>query len=189
MRRLPFLTLAATFAAMAAASPATAKCPLRHPSDAPAAAKVVLPALTGRVVDNAHVLSDRERARLAARLTALERRTSDQLVVVTLSSLGGAPIEAVGLRLGSGWGIGRAGLDNGVLLIVAPNDHKVRIEVGCGLEGLLTDARAASIIQEKLIPLLRQADYNDAAEVGVASIAAILESDLRRPQPRLGGGA
>jgi uncharacterized protein len=183
-----FLLIAAA-ASLGACGPAASKCPLRHPADAVIAAKLTAPALSGRVVDNANILSPREEDRLAARLVALERKTTDQLVVVTLPDLGGAPIEAVGLALGNKWRIGRAGLDNGVLLIVAPREHKVRIEVGCGLEGLLTDARAASIIQTKLIPLLRRSDYDAAADTGVAAIAAILESDTQRPQPRHGGGA
>jgi uncharacterized protein len=189
VRPLLLLLIAAAAVALGRTAPATAKCPLRHPADAAVAQKLPLPALTGRVVDNAHILSGGERAWLTRRLAAIERKTRDQLVVVTLPSLGGATIEQVGLRLGNGWALGRKGLDNGVLLIVAPNDHKVRIEVGCGLEGLLTDARAASIIRGKLIPLLRSADYDDAANLGVASIADILEGDLRRPQPRHGGGA
>jgi uncharacterized protein len=109
-------------------------------------------------------------------------------VVVTLPDLGGASIEQVGLRLGRGWGIGQKGLDNGVLLIVAPNDRRVRIEVGCGLEGLLTDARASALIQHMLIPLFWKGAYDRAAEAGVAAIEAILQSDPRRPQPRRGAG-
>jgi uncharacterized protein len=182
------LLLLVAAAGLAAGGPAASNCPLRHPADAVAAAKMQIPALTGRVVDNAHILSGPVRSRLTRRLADLERKTSDQLVVVTLPSLGGVPIEAVGLRLGNGWAVGRKGLDNGVLLIVAPRDRKVRIEVGCGLERLLTDARAAAIIQQKLIPRFRAGDYDGAAEAGVAAIADILESDKRRPQ-RQGGRA
>ena len=187
--RQALLLLIAAAAACTACSPAASKCPLRHPADAVIAAKLTAPALTGRVVDNAHVLSPGEKARLTVRLAALERKTSDQLVVVTLPDLGDAPIEAVGLSLGHTWRIGRQGLDNGVLLIVAPSNRTVRIEVGCGLEGLLTDARAATIIRTKLIPVFRRGDYDAGAEAGVAAIAAILESDKRRPQPLHGGGA
>jgi uncharacterized protein len=183
------LLLLAAAAAFAASSPAASKCPLLHPDNAAAAATLTVPPLTGRVVDDAHVLSAGEKGRLSHLLTELERKTTDQLVVVTLPRLDGVPIEAVGLKLGKSWGIGRADLDNGVLLIIAPNDGKVRIEVGCGLEGLLTDARASAIIQERLIPPLREAGYDAAAEAGVAAISAVLESDLRRPQPRPGGGA
>lgn len=183
------LLLVAAAAALTANAPVGAKCAPRHPADAAIGAKLPLPPLTGRVVDNAHILSGAERDRLKRGLQALERRTSDQLVVVTLPSLGGAPIEAVGLRLGNSWRIGRARLDNGVLLIVAPADRKVRIEVGCGLEGLLTDARAASIIQQKLIPLFRRGNYDGAVEMGVSAIGSVLSGDLRRPQPRRGGRA
>lgn len=174
--------------AAAVAAPVSAECALHNPASY-SATPPPLPALSGRVVDNAHILSAAEQRRLDVRLAALERRTTDQLVVVTLPDLGGYSIEQVGLRLGRGWGIGQRELDNGVLLIVAPNDRQVRIEVGCGLEGLLTDARASAIIQQKLIPLLRGGAYDRAAETGVAAIEAILGSDLRRPQPRRGTGA
>jgi uncharacterized protein len=184
--RQRFLLLVAA-AAAAIAAPAGAECALHDPASH-AASAAPLPALSGRVVDRAHILSAAEQRRLDVRLAALERRTTDQLVVVTLPDLGGASIEQVGLRLGRGWGIGQKGLDNGVLLIVAPNDRRVRIEVGCGLEGLLTDARASAIIQQKLIPLFRKGAYDRAAEAGVAAIEAILQSDPRRPQPRRGAG-
>src|SRR6185436_8797753 len=98
---------------------------LAAPAPAPA-----LPALTGRVVDMADLLSPGEEAALTRRLAALERRTSDQLVIVTTRSLGGRSIEEYGLRLGNGWHIGQRGRDNGVLLIVAPREHLTRIEVG-----------------------------------------------------------
>jgi uncharacterized protein len=181
------LVVAAAVTAPAVAAPADAKCALHNPASY-SATPPPLTALTGRVVDNAHILSAAERRRLTLQLAALERRTTDQLVVVTLPSLGGYSIEQVGLRLGKGWGIGQSGLDNGVLLIVAPNDRQVRIEVGCGLEGLLTDKRAGEIIQQKLIPLLRTGGYDRAAESGATAIAAILEADPRRPQPRRGDG-
>ena len=182
------LAIAAAMAASLVAPPANAGTPLVHPA-ASVEKAAPLPALTGRVVDDAHILSQPEQQRLTARLAALEQRTTDQVVVVTLPSLGGLPIEQVGLRLGNGWHIGRKGLNNGVLLIIAPNERKVRIEVGLGLEGLLTNERAAAIIQEKLIPMFRMGAYDGAAEAGVKAIASILESDLRRPQPRRGSGA
>jgi uncharacterized protein len=189
MRRRLLLLIAAAAATVATGGHAASKCLPRDPRLVAAAATLPAPALTGRVVDDAHILSGAARGRLDGRLAALERRTTDQVVVVTLPNLGGAPIERVGMALGNHWHIGRAGLDNGVLLIVAPNDRKVRIEVGCGLEGLLTDARAAAIIQDRLLPLLRARAYDRAAEAGVAAIARILESDLRRPRPRRGDGA
>jgi uncharacterized protein len=123
---------------------------------APAARLPGLPALTGRVVDNADLLTQDQEAFLTRALEITERRTKHQLVVVTLPSLGGKPIEKVGLELGKGWGIGRKGHDDGVLLIVAPNERKVRIEVGYGLEEKLTNAEAAAIIDQRILPRFRR---------------------------------
>jgi uncharacterized protein len=153
-----------------------------HAVRAPASG-IAIPRLTGRVVDDARILSPKVRPLLAARLARLEAKTSDQLVVLTVKDLRGQSIEAYGMAVGNGWGIGRKGLDNGVLLIVAPNDHKVRIEIGCGLEGLLTPPRAETIVREALLPLLKQRRYDAAAQTGVGRIAAVLESDLRRSRP------
>jgi uncharacterized protein len=87
-------------------------------------------ALTGRVVDQAGIILPADEQRLTQQLARLERETTDQVVIVTLPSLNGEAIEKVGLALGNGWGIGQADTDNGVLLLVAPHDRKVRIEVG-----------------------------------------------------------
>jgi uncharacterized protein len=137
--------------------------------------------LIGRVVDQAGIIPVAAEAALEGMLGSLEQETSDQLVVVTLPSLGGAKIEDVAQRLGHGWGIGRADLDNGVLLLVAPTERKVRIHVGYGLEGLLTDARAAEIIAA-MLPLFRQGRPVDAIHEGTARISMLLVSDKRRPQ-------
>src|SRR3972149_11166850 len=97
-------------------------------------AEPTFPALTGRVVDDANLLSASDKAQLTADLKALEDKSSDQVVVVTVPSLQGFTIEDYGYQLGRHWGIGTKELNNGVLLIVAPNERKVRIEVGRGLE-------------------------------------------------------
>ena len=104
------------------------------------------PALTGRVVDQAGILSPAVKAELETALAAHENNTTNQVVVVTLESLNGANIEEYSLELGRRWGIGQKGKDNGVLLVVAPNDKQIRIEVGYGLEGILTDALSGNII-------------------------------------------
>ena len=106
------------------------------------------PRLTGRVVDEAGVLPDSARVALVSKLAALEARTTDQVVVVTLRSLRGQTIEQYGVALGRQWQIGQSGKNNGVLLVVAPNERKVRIEVGYGLEGTLPDAVAKLIIEQ-----------------------------------------
>ena len=141
-----------------------------------------VPRLSGRVVDEAKLLPAGARAKLTGELQRLEAATSDQLVVVTLPSLGGRPIEDVGLATGRCWGIGRKGLDNGVLLVVAPSERKVRIEVGTGLEGLLTDPRAQAIVDEALVPAFKAGRFESGIEAGVARIEAVLTSDKRRPQ-------
>jgi uncharacterized protein len=142
-----------------------------------------LPALTGRVVDDADLLPAAREARLTARLAALEKSTSDQLVVVTVPSLNGEAIEAFGLRAGRGWGIGQRDLDNGVLLIAAPTERRVRIEVGYGLEGLLTNKKAKAIIDQTMIPLFAANRHSEAIEAGADRIADVLEQERRRPQP------
>ena len=102
------------------------------------------PTLSGRVVDEANILDASTRAALTEKLAALEAKTTDQLVVVTLKSLQGTSIEDFGYQLGRHWKVGQQGKNNGVLLIVAPSERKVRIEVGYGLEGTLTDASPGS---------------------------------------------
>ena len=141
--------------------------------------------LTGRVVDQAEIISPSTEQALHDRLAKLEALTSDQLVVVTTSSLGGKSIEAYGLALalGNGWGIGTDKLDNGVLIIVAPADRKFRIEVGMGLEALLTDAKAGTIIQHTM-PLFRAGNYEGGISSAVTDVETLLLSDRRRPQPK-----
>lgn len=149
----------------------------------PAQADVEAPkiALSGRVIDKANVLEPADEQVLAAISEQLEKRTTDQLVIVTLETLNGASIEQVGYALGNAWGVGRKDLNNGVLLLLVPNERKVRIEVGLGLEGLLTDERAASIVRN-MLPSLRSRSYAAGINRGATAIATLLESDGRRPQ-------
>lgn len=128
------------------------------------------PALTGRVVDAADLLPGAQEAALAERLAAVEAKTKHQFVIVTVTSLGAHSIEDYGLALGNFWGIGRAEADDGVLLIVAPNERKTRIEVGHGLETALTDAEAAHIIETDILPQFRQGRIADGIVAGGTSI-------------------
>jgi uncharacterized protein len=143
----------------------------------PATAAPKFPTLTGRVVDDAHILSAQTRSDLDQKLAALEAKTSRQLVVVTLSSLQGYDIADYGYQLGRAWGIGQAKLNNGVLLIVAPNEHRVRIEVGYGLEPIITDALSEVIIQETVLPRFRTGDFNGGVEAGVDALIQQLSLD------------
>jgi uncharacterized protein len=142
------------------------------------------PPLTGRVVDEARLLSPAKEAELSARLERLEQDTTDQLVVVTVPDLQGYAIEDYGYRLGRAWGIGQAGEDNGVLLIVAPTERKVRIEVGYGLEPVLTDALSAMIIHEQILPAFRDGYFERGIEQGVSAIEAQLRLDPAEAQAR-----
>ena len=141
---------------------------------APALAAPNFPALTGRVVDQAGILSPATRDRLTQMLAQQERATGNQVVVVTLKSLQGYSIEEFGYRLGRYLGIGQKNKDNGVLLIVAPNERKVRIEVGYGLEGTLTDAESRIIIERDILPAFRHGDFNAGVLAGVTSILKVL---------------
>ena len=134
-------------------------------------------ALTGRVVDQAGILSPAVKAELETALAAHENNTTNQVVVVTLESLNGANIEEYSLELGRRWGIGQKGKDNGVLLVVAPNDKQIRIEVGYGLEGILTDALSGNIINYYIIPEFKKGDIENGIKIGTQKIIALLEGD------------
>jgi uncharacterized protein len=140
-------------------------------------AALTFPALTGRVVDEAGILDAQSRAVLTQKLADLEAKTSDQIVVVTLKSLQGTSIEDFGVQLGRHWQIGQAGKNNGALLIVAPMERKVRIEVGYGLEGTLTDAIARFIIANSIIPRFRADDLPGGIARGVEDIIEVLAGD------------
>ncbi len=135
------------------------------------------PTLTGRVVDQANILSAATRTELTSKLEALEKKTSDQVVVVTLKSLQGTSIEDFGYQLGRHWQVGQKGKNNGVLLIVAPNERRVRIEVGYGLEGTLPDAVSKLIIENSIIPRFRANDFPGGIVRGVDDIISILTGD------------
>jgi uncharacterized protein len=132
------------------------------------------PLLSGRVVDDAGVLNSSTVGELTRMLADHERTTGEQVVVVTLDSLQGYTIEDYGYQLGRHWGIGQKGANTGALLIVAPKEHKVRIEVGYGLEGTLTDAICSTIIQNYILPSLKRGDFNAGVRAGTTSILSVL---------------
>jgi uncharacterized protein len=142
------------------------------------------PALTGRVVDEANILDAAARTALTDKLAALEAKTTDQLVVVTLKSLQGTSIEDYGYQLGRRWQVGQKGKNNGVLLIVVPSERKLRIEVGYGLEGTLTDAISKLIIANSITPRFRANDYPGGITRGVDDIISVLTGDAAEWQQR-----
>lgn len=153
------LTLAAAFAALLA-SPLSAQD---------------FPELTGRVVDASNVIDDATEAELEQKLAELEEQSQRQLVVAIVPDLQGYDISDYGYQLGREWGIGDAERNDGALLIVAPNERKVRIEVGYGLEGYLTDAYSALIIQNAILPRAREGDLQAGIVAGTNAIITQLQ--------------
>ena len=150
----------------------------------PLIAEISFPPLTGRVVDQAGLLDVETTTRLEQQLQAHEAATSNQLVVVTLKDLQGLAIEDYGYQLGRAWGIGQKGKDNGVLLIVVPGLRKIRIEVGYGLEGELTDALSANIIQAVILPQFRDGNFAQGITEGVDAIIQAMGGQYRFRSPQ-----
>ena len=142
---------------------------------APAWSAPTFPKLDGRVTDAAGILPAATRADLDAKLAALEKATTIQLVVATVPDLQGYEIDEYGYQLGRTWGIGQKGSNNGALLIVAPNEKKVRIEVGYGLEGVLTDALTSQIIRRNIVPSFRAGDMAGGVAGGTDAMIKLLE--------------
>jgi len=159
---------AAAFAlVLALAAPATALQSPPHSSG--------VPPLSGRVVDLADILDPAAEAALTALLAAHEDSTSNQVVVLTIRSLEGEVLEQYATRVFRAWGLGQADRDNGALLLVAVEDRELRIEVGYGLEGDLTDATSGSIIRNEIVPRFREDDYQGGVLAGVSAVLGAID--------------
>jgi len=134
-----------------------------------------VPYLSGRVVDNAELLAPATSDRIGSLLKEHEARTGNQVVVLTVSALEGDSIEEYALRVFNTWKLGQKGRDNGVLLTIVPSERRMRIEVGYGLEGALTDVAASRIIRNVMAPSFKAGDFNAGVEQGVTAIIAQLE--------------
>ncbi len=165
----------------------------------PAAAQD-FPPLSGRVVDAAQLLSPAQEADLTRLSQGVERASGRQFVVATLPDLQGYPIEDYGYRLGRAWGIGEKGANTGILLLVAPAERRVRIEVGYGLEPIMTDALSSRIINDTVLPRFRAGDMPGGILAGAERVAEQLrlppeaaEARAQQPPPvrhaQTGGGA
>lgn len=129
------------------------------------------PALTGRVVDNASILTQQQKRDL---IQILGQAEPHQVVAVSLDSLEGQEIEDYGYQLGRYWGIGRKDINDGVLVLIAPNERQLRIEVGYGLEGVLTDALCSEIVNKIMLPLAREGKYDEALIQGATAVVQVL---------------
>jgi uncharacterized protein len=136
-----------------------------------------VPYLTGRVTDNAQLLSPEVKQSLSESLKAHEQRTGNQIAVLTIPTLDGESIEDFAVRVFESWKLGQKEKDNGVLIVVVPNDRRMRIEVGYGLEGTLTDATAGRIIQNVMTPKFKNGDFNGGITDGAKAVMKVLEGE------------
>lgn len=139
------------------------------------AAEEEVPFLTGRVNDYAQMLSEDVEARITTQLKALEESTGAQVVVLTVDSLDGEDIEGYSWRVAETWGLGRGEVDDGILFVVAQNDRKMRLEVGYGLEPMVTDALSSRILNEIVAPRFRAGDFGGGVEKGVSAVVGLVE--------------
>ncbi len=152
-------------------------CALSTPAEA-----FDVPPLTGRIVDAAQVLPASVREELSTILQEHEAKTTNQVAVLILPSLEGEPLFDVSHQVATTWHLGRKGTDNGALLLVAIKDRKIRIEVGYGLEGVLTDARSAQIIRNEIVPRFRAGNVPGGITAGVQAILKTIEGTYRAPE-------
>jgi uncharacterized protein len=154
-----------------------------------AAADVAVPPLTGRVVDLTGTLSSDQIAAQTQRLKDLEKRKGSQVAVLIVPTTQPETIEQYSLRVAEAWKIGRRKIDDGALVVVAKNDHKLRIEVGYGLEGALTDVTARRIIDEVIVPRFRTGDFAGGIDAGITRIISVIDGEpLPAPAPEASQG-
>jgi uncharacterized protein len=147
----------------------------------PPALALDVPPLTGRIVDLANLLPSDVVVSLSAELAEHERKTGNQIAVLTLPSLEGEPLEEFSHRVSTTWKLGRKGTDNGVLLLVVPGERRIRIEVGYGLEGTLTDAKSSQIVRREIIPRFKSGDFPGGIAAGLKAIMGTIEGTYTLP--------
>ena len=153
----------------------------------PAWAQVPVPALSGRVVDQTGTLSSDEVASLSKKLEDFEARKGSQIAVLIVATTAPEAIEQFSIRVADQWKLGRKRVDDGAILVVAKADRALRIEVGYGLEGALTDATSNRIIDEIIVPRFRQQDFAGGIDAGVTQMMAVIDGEpLPAPPPRSG---
>ena len=150
----------------------------------PALAQVAVPALSARVTDLTNTLSADQRSALEQRLAAFEASKGAQIAVLLVPTTEPEEIEQFGIRVAEKWQVGRKGVDDGAILIVAMKDRAVRIEVGYGLEGVLPDAVVKRIVEEYIIPRFKQGDFHGGIEAGTSRMMAVIEGEPLPPPAR-----
>jgi uncharacterized protein len=148
---------------------------------AAAALAADVPYLSGRIVDNAEILGAGTKQKLTAQLKAHEAETTNQIAVLTVRSLEGESVESYAEQVFNAWKLGRKGKDNGVLVLVAPQERRMRIEVGYGLEGTLTDVAASRIVRNVMTPRFKEGNYDAGVEAGVQAVIGQLTGTAEIP--------
>src|SRR5918994_7189059 len=152
------------------------------------AGAIDVPPLRGRVNDYAGVISQDQVRSLESRLEQFEQETGHQVAVLTISTLDGEDIEGFSIRVAENWKIGKKGFDNGVILVVAVKDRRLRLEVGYGLEGVLPDAIANQIISEYIVPRFRSQDYGGGIVAGIDAVLRVIKKEPLPEAARKTGG-
>ena len=147
----------------------------------PSFAAFEVPKLKTRILDQANLIDATSEQKINQLLAGHEKASSNQVIVVTLKDLQGYSIEHAGVEMGRAWGVGQKDKDNGILLILAEKERKVRIEVGYGLEGIMTDAVSATIIQEYILPRFKTGDFSGGLLIGTQAIVAALGGEVIAP--------
>lgn len=137
-----------------------------------------VPELTGRVNDNAKLMSSKEKQEAEDYLASVEKKNGTQIFILTVKSLQGENLEEYANKVFEKWGIGQKGEDNGVLLLVAYNERDVRLEVGYGLEGTLTDTKCGLVLRKVIIPEFKEGDYGEGILKGVKAVGGIVAGDV-----------
>ena len=154
-----------------------------------AAEDAPIPPLTGRVVDINATLTAEQRRELEASLEAFEKRKGSQIAVLITGTTFPEPIESFSLRVAEAWKIGRKGVDDGIVVVVARSDQVMRIEVGYGLEGAVPDAVAKRLIEEEFIPRFREGDFYGGLRAGLDRLMRVIDGEPLPPPKREGGGS
>jgi uncharacterized protein len=153
-------------------------------------ADVAVPPLTGRIVDSTNTLSSSDIAAQSSRLADLQRRKGSQIAVLIVPTTAPETIEQFSIRAAETWKIGRRKIDDGALLVIAKDDHKLRIEVGYGLEGALTDVTARRIIDETIVPRFRSGDFSGGIAAGLTRMIGVIDGEpLPAPKPEVSHGS
>ncbi|MGH8447039.1 MAG: TPM domain-containing protein [Solimonas sp.] len=154
---------------------------------APAGADVAVPALTARVNDQTGTLDAGQRAQLEQKLAAFEQAKGSQIAVLIVPSTEPETIEQYSIRVAEQWKLGRKGVDDGLLILVARNDRAIRIEVGYGLEGVVPDAIANRVVDETIVPRFRDGDYYGGLDAGVTQLIGVIDGEPLPPPPQRPG--